>query len=355
MERAHLMNLLKPHRTCLREFTGLTLLLTLLLTGEAWSAGTEQAKATESSSVKPSLILVQGAAGEESYQAKFTAWGDKWLAAAKLGEARVTSIGRDSTNALLSLEQLRTALSHEAKEGPADLWIVLIGHGTFNGREAKFNLTGGDLSAAELAALLQPFHRRVALVQCASASAPFIQSLSGPNRTILTATKSGAEQNFARYGDFLSASIGDLESDLDKDGQVSLLEAHLTASKRTTESYETEGKLATEHSLIDDNGDKLGTPADWFRGIRAVKKAKDGSEPDGLRAHQLCLVPNDAERKLPVEIRQKRDALELEVAQLREKKTTLDESEYYLQLEAILLQLSRLYRDAPSAQRHPSP
>ncbi len=151
--------ILELGRICLRESSGLKLWIALLITGGAWTGGVEAADASESDSTKPSFILVQGAGGEEASQTKFNTWVDKWLATAKLGQARVTLIGRDSTNALRSLEQLRTALSHEPKEGPADLWIVLIGHGTFNGREAKFNLTGGDLSAVELATLLQPFRR----------------------------------------------------------------------------------------------------------------------------------------------------------------------------------------------------
>ena len=77
---------------------------------------------------------------------------------------------------------------------------------------------------------------------------------------VVTATRSGSELNFARFGQYLADAIGDPQADLDKDGQVSLLEAFLMASGRVAEFYRTRIELATEHALIDDNGDRLGTP-----------------------------------------------------------------------------------------------
>ncbi len=109
------------------------------------------------------------------------------------------------------------------------------------------------------------------------------------------------------------------------------------------EFYQLEGRLATEHPLVDDNGDGLGTPADWFRGIRAVKKAKDGASLDGLRAHQFALLRNESERSLPASVRAKRDELELAIGKLRESKSLLEEEEYYRRLETLLLEMARLY------------
>src|SRR5213075_927990 len=96
-------------------------------------------------------------------------------------------------------------------------------------------------------------------------------------RVIVAAARSGYEQNYARFGQYMAEAIADPTADLDKDGQTSLLEAFLTASRRVAEYYATEGRMVTEHALLDDNGDGFGTPADWFRGIRAVKAAKDGA------------------------------------------------------------------------------
>jgi hypothetical protein len=184
------------------------------------------------------------------------------------------------------------------------------------------------------------------LLDCTSASGPFLNRLSGKDRVVVTATRSGHEQNFARLGQYLAGSIDDPAADLDKDGQVSLLEAFLTASHRVDEYYKTHAQLATEHPLLDDNGDKLGTPPDWFRGVRATRRAKDGAPLDGLRAHQFHLVLSDRERAIPPGTRRKRDALEAEVEALRDQKASLPESAYYSRLESLMVRLARLYRDA---------
>ncbi len=231
------------------------------------------------------------------------------------------------------------------------LWIVLIGHGTFDGREAKFNLNGRDVTDLELAEWLAPIKRPLVLLDCTSASGPFLTRLSGENRVIVTATKSGYEINFARFGQYLAEAMIDERADLDKDGQVSLLEAYLTAGNRVEEYYRTHSQLATEHALLDDNGDRLGTPASWFHGVRATQRAKDGAALDGIRAHQLHLIPSDRERAMPAELRQRRNELELSIAALRDQKAKLKEDEYYARLEKLMVELSRLYRDLPADTR----
>ncbi len=163
-------------------------------------------------------------------------------------------------------------------------------------------------------------------------------------RVVITATRSGYEQNYARFGQYLSEAIADPNADLDKDGQTSLLEAFLMAARGVAEFYESEGRLATEHPLIDDNGDGLGTPADWFLGVRAVKKAKDNASLDGLRAHQFHLLRSESEQKLPTEKRLRRDELERDIAALRDQKSDLGEEEYYRQLETLLLEIARIYQ-----------
>src|SRR5262249_11540634 len=146
-------------------------------------------------------------------------------------------LGLTNTDGRTDHDRLQEALQTEAKETPAQLWVVLLGHGTFDGKEAKFNLRGPDVSATELADWLKPFRRPVALIDTSSASAPFLNKLSAPGRVILTATRSGHEVNFARLGQYFSEAVADPEADLDKDGQTSLLEAYLIASRRVAEFY----------------------------------------------------------------------------------------------------------------------
>lgn len=292
------------------------------------------------------VIIAVGASGDEAYAADFAKWAASWQLAATAGKAQVQIIGAEAGEKD-ALARLRTALEAAAKDGPGPLWVVLLGHGTFDGREGKFNLRGDDLAASQIAAWLQGCTREVVIVGGFSASGAFLKPLTAPGRVIVTATKSGAENNFARFGGYFATAIADPAADLDHDGQTSVLEAWLAAGQRTAEFYKTAGRIATEHSLLEDNGDGLGTPPEWYAGLRVVKKSKDGKAPDGQRASQLTLVPSAGERGLSPELRSQRDALEAEVAKLREAKAALPAQEYFAKLEALLLQLARLYQTRP--------
>lgn len=292
---------------------------------------------------RPQVLVVVGAAGTSEYAAAFEKWADQWQAAARKGNAEHVCIGRDAEGKQTDRDRLNAFLTRTPQTGAAPLWIVMIGHGTDDGREARFNLRGPDVTAKELAEWLGPVKRPVAVVNCSSASGAFVNHLSGPNRVVITATRSGSESNYARFGGYLAEAIGDPTADLDRDGQVSLLEAFLTAADRVREFYRSEARLATEHPLLDDNGDKLGSPADWYQGVRAVKRAKDGIAVDGTRAHQWHLIPSAQERALPASVRLRRDELELALAGLRDQKDRLGEDEYYAQVEKILVELAQLY------------
>ncbi len=304
------------------------------------------------------VVVVRGTSGAEEYGRQFDEWADRWMTAAKQGRANAVRIGpleseAESADAINDHQKLqRTLAGFGTKHGAddaAELWLVLIGHGTFDGRTARFNLDGPDVSADELSRWLEPIRCRTTIVNCASSSGPFLKTLARNGRVVITATKSGAEQNFSRFGDYLSQAIGDASFDLDKDGQTSLFEAFLSASRRTEQFYETEGRLATEHALLDDTGDGQGTRADFFRGIRLVKKATDGTQADGRVAHQFHLVRSAAEQSLRADIRDARDEIERQVLSLRDrKKQFANDVEYYAELELLLIQLAEIYEKAAS-------
>ena len=300
-----------------------------------------------------SVIVVVGAAGTPEYGAQFALWAGLWEKAAAKGGAHFASIGLDEietpNDSSLALQAktdratLQQMLARESQQGTAALWLVFIGHGTFDGRAAKFNLRGPDISADDLAHWLRPFSRPLVVIDTASSSAPVLSTLSGPNRVVITATKSGFEQNYARFGQYLAEAIAEPGADLDKDGQTSLLEAFLTASARVAEFYSGEGRLATEHSLLDDNGDGLGTRPDWFRGVRPIQKAADGASLDGYRAAQFQLVRSEAENAMPPELRTRRDQLELQVIKLRDARESFSEDEYFSRLEKLLCDIAQIY------------
>lgn len=323
----------------MKTFRCLILLFLLAGNGTAWGE-------PSSPEERATLIVVTGIAGAPEYEAIFAQRSARWRRAGKTANAIVHSIGEEEPNEQSDKERLQSLLEIEAQKKERTLWIVLNGHGTFDGKKGKFNLRGRDVSAKELAKWLETCQRPLAVVNGFSASAPFIQALSRTNRVILSATKSGYEMNYSRFGGYFSESIDNPEADLDKDGQVSLLEAFLTATHNTEEFYSLNGRLASEHAILEDTGDQRGTEADWYQGVRAVKKTKDNTTPDGRRAHQFHLIQSEFERRLPKELRKQRDSLEFKLLELRDRKASFKESEYYKKLEAILLQLSEFYATA---------
>jgi hypothetical protein len=297
------------------------------------------------------VLIIVGAAGEKEFGVEFAEASQDWVNACAAAAKSHRLITGDSAGTN-QLAEVTDALS--VQKGVArDLWVILIGHGTFDGKEAKFNLAGPDFSARELSGLLDQIDRPVILVNSTSSSAPFMNELASPARIIVTATKSGWEENYARFGKFFAKSIVDPTADLDQDGQVSLLEAFLMASRQVDDFYKTEKRLATEHALLDDNGDGKGTPASFFSGVRPAKQPEEDAKVDGSRAHQVHLLPSEAEARLSPELRERLNQLELELEALRAKKANLPEAEYMDRLETIALALSRLYRESASGERPP--
>lgn len=310
------------------------------------------------------LVLVMGAAGTPEYQQEFQNDAQRWAElarlrgldlvrveqrdqpeqAAKYDEEKRAEPNADKLAGQSQREQLQATLAAADKFDTTPLWIVLIGHGTSERGIHKFNLVGPDVSSKELSDWLKELQgRRVIVIDCSSASAPFLPELSGPNRVIVTATRSGSENNYSRFGTQLAASILDAGTDIDHDEEVSLLEAFLAASAKTEKFYREQNRLATEHALIDDNGDKLGTGAEFFRGTRAVKAAQAGKQLDGEVAARLILSSADTAPKLTAEQEAKRGLIESQIEQLRASKPSPPADSYWNELEKLLLELAEVY------------
>lgn len=289
-----------------------------------------------------SVLVVQGAAGTEEYGKKFQTQVEAWKAACAKGSVAVEVLNGDSTTELLQ-QRLATA----AKAPQTALWLVLVGHGTFDGRDAKFNTVGPDFDAKQLGAWLQPLTQEVVVIHNASASGGFVRSLSRKNRIIITATKSPDEVFYARFGEHFAEAVGGLpEADLDQDRQVSLLEAFRHASHAVATFYENEGRLATEHALLEDNGDGTGTRSEALAdSAKNTRTAAPEVKLDGARAAQRVLVLSEEEKRLSDAQRQQRDALELALQKLKEEhaKATMPDERYYAELEKLLRQLGSVY------------
>lgn len=313
--------------------------------GSAWAQEKDDTPADESLRDAAGILLVVGASGAQKYGDQFDAWMEKWNDVADRSEIPLKLIGRGDED-IKDREQLKTVLEGIPRQGEEPLWIVMIGHGTFTRNIAKFNLRGPDVSAAELAEWLAPLQRPVVIVNCASASGPFVNRLSGNNRIIVTATKSGSEDNYAIFGQHFADAIASPESDLDHDDEVSVHEAFIRASAEVRKFYQAEDRIITEHALIDDNGDSKGTPASMFRGTRPNATAKDGSELDGKVAARVTMSPAGNRLVLTPEETRERALIEAQLDDLRADKSNISEPAYYQQIEPLMLRLAKIYQAA---------
>lgn len=316
----------------------------MILRALVWVCGLTAGLSAIAAAPTADICVLVGAPGEEQFTAGFTAAAHAWEKAAERGGATFTLLGLDSENESTPRDRLQQWLAERHGKASTPAWIVYIGHGTFDGREARLNLHGPDLTAKELASWLEPVQRPLIFTHGGSAGAPFIPALSAPDRIVISATRSGHELNYARFGERFAEAVANPAADIDQDGQTSVLEAFVTAAQRVQAFYAETGRLATEHALIDDNGDKQGTPADWFRGNRLQRRPTGGAEPDGARAGLIALVPSESERSLTPAQRDARDGLERELEALRARKSELKEDEYYRQLEVIVRRLGAIYR-----------
>lgn len=316
-------------RWCGRSFSTV-LVLVLYLVIPAWSA-----------ELRRDMLIVISEPGGQLYETEFRRQGEAWKAMAEKGGFTTTVIGMDAVEDDGDRAKLEKAITSIPREG-GDLWLVWIGHGSFDGRTANFNLRGPDLSSVELGKWLAPIQRRMIILNLFSASSPFLKELSAENRVIIGATRSDGERNYIRFGAAMADALTAADSDLDRDGAVSLIETTLTASAKVRAFYEDAQRVMQEHAVIDDNGDGSGTPAETFKGLRAGVKGPDGKPADGMVAREIFFLKPSVD-PLDAAAREKRAALEAQIDALREKKKNFQEDEYYRQLEVLMRRMAELY------------
>jgi hypothetical protein len=269
------------------------------------------------------VLLVKGLAGQAAFGAEMDATAGVWTEAAARGGHSILQIAPGAGAQLPVLQNALAAVS----EHPTDpLWLVLLGHGSAQGKSAKFNLEGPDLTAEELALQLSRVRRPVVVVAGFSCSGAFLKPLAAPNRIVLTATRTGAEENWTRFPRFFAGALAGLDADANGDMQVSVWEAWQYATRAAEASYKEQGRLATEHAALDDLGD-----------------GKGAGPGLGMKAARWHLLESASEAALTPAQRGQREALEWELEQLRETKAKLEPAEYGARLEGLLLRLSRVY------------
>ncbi len=292
------------------------------------------------------LLIVSGLGGDAHYAEVFYQWGSSLAdAASKLGvpDSNIFFLaenpGRDPRiSGVPTKEEIARILSALARKTPqgSGLWVVLIGHGS-DREEPRLSLPGPDLSARELGEMLESFaNASVAVVNTASASGGFLPVLSRPGRVVVTATRSGFEQNQTVFPRFFAEAFSGAGADLNKDGRVSLLEAFVYARESVRRHYEADQRLLTEHAMLDDNGDKSGSD-------RPSEEGGDGAfaARTFLEAPVAAAVVADAEF---FALLAKKDSLEKRIAELRSVRGAIPEEEYEKRLEELLVQLAMVDR-----------
>jgi hypothetical protein len=294
-------------------------------------------------------LIINGAGGEPVYAKQFEQWTTQLssVLSERLGfdskQVRVlTEKPVDTTSARSTAEEVKRTFASLKSQLDANnvLFVFLIGHGSFDGKESKFNLVGPDLSASEYSVLLSALPtRRVVVFNMASASGEFIKSLSAKGRIIVTATRNGQETNATRFAGFFIAALNATDADTDQDGHTSVLEAFVYANRLTGDFYKRAGRLASEHALLEDNGDGVGhEKVEAGEGLLARATYLDSLSGDEAAA-------SAATGKLLKE----RTRLEGEIEQLIARKGSMPETEYETNLERLFIELAKVNRSIKQA------
>jgi hypothetical protein len=288
-------------------------------------------------------LILTGATGGALYAAQYQEWADTLTRTLTTGlkfdpsHVVVLSEAENADQASTAANVRRLVTSWKRTLGRDDLLlIVLIGHGTFDGVDAKFNLVGPDLESADWAALLRGMPPQLVVVNTAPASFPFLERLSGPRRIIISATDTVAQQFDTVFPEHFITALSDDGADIDKNGRVSIWEAFTFAASAVRRYYQQRGQLATERPLIDDDGDGIGREpvGQGSDGSLSSRTYLDEPSPDAAPTDEVLL-----------KLLQKRSSLEAEVDDLRVKKTFMQPAEYEAEFERLMIELARVSRD----------
>ena len=288
-------------------------------------------------------LIVAGASGGEDYARQYQEWTRSLTATLvdrmKMDSSKVTVLSdtRDERRRSTAAN-VRQAIGgvRRIMAGGDLLLIVLIGHGTFDGVDAKFNLVGADLESAQWAELIAGLSGQVVVVNTTAGSFPFLERLKAERRIVIAATDSLAQRFDTVFPQYFVDAFAEEQTDIDKNGRISVWEAFAAATNGVRRFYQTRGQLATERALLDDNGDGIGR--------EAAASGDDGSVASRTYLDQPAAnaAPTD---EVLLQLLQKRASLEAEVEELRIRRSFIPQAEYQKEFERIMIELARVARD----------
>jgi hypothetical protein len=285
-------------------------------------------------------LIVSGVSGTEKFAASQKTWVSSLQSTLqqRLGFAadRITVLSEDGAGTTIANRDnvTRTLASFKRLTADDTLLVVLIGHGTYDGTTAKFNLVGPDMDSREWKASLEGNAARLVFVNTTSSSFQFVPALSAKNRIVIAATDSAAQKYatlFPQY--FIEALDEGAKADNDKNGRLSVWEAFAYASQAVKQAFEKQGTLVTERSVIDDNGDGVG------------KEAAATTGTDGVLAKTTFLDPPPASSSANpalAGLEKRRVTLEAEIEQLKAKKGDMPAGQYEEEFERLAIELAKI-------------
>ncbi len=296
------------------------------------------AGATRIEAQRTHVLIVSGLSGDPTFKKSFLQ-----IATTVKEAARVRWSVSDSSLIVLTEDSVPTALSRgrSTREGvgrafttlstrvqPGDvLLVLLLGHGSGEGPGSKVNLPGPDATATDYGTWLSGFTRQsVVVVNGATGSGDFLPVLKAPGRVVITATRSAVERNESVFAGFFAKALATDESDADKDGRVSVLEAFRFTTREVVKVYESTGRMQTEHSQISDSTRAMTV---------SFGKSVVSSDP------RIAALVSE------------RQALESEVVALRATKSTMDAAAYDRELERLLISIAEKTLAIRAAGRKP--
>jgi hypothetical protein len=282
-------------------------------------------------------VVVAGLGGEPDYEQRFAA-------AAKDLDRIFKSAGPNAhvytlAAARATAAQLLQTMEEVARNAKTDddFALILIGHGSFDGVEYKFNLVGPDVTAAQIAALCDRISaRRQLIVDTTSASGGALAALERPGRAVIAATKSGTEKNATVFARYWVEALEDSAADTDKSDSISAMEAFLYANRKTAVFYDSQKRLATEHAVFNDTG-----------GGDPVREPGNGqgqllSSFTLLRLGTSQRAANDPAKRALLD---RKDELEQKIDTLKYQKAAMDPEDYKKQLTDALVELAKVQEE----------
>jgi hypothetical protein len=275
------------------------------------------------------LLVITGVPGDEEHAAQFQKWATSFIDAAKkkdaVADANITLLA-DKQSTRDGVTQAFAAVAARVKPNDGVV-VLLIGHGSFDGTQAAFNLPGPDLTVAEWTRLLATLSaQRVAFVNTTSSSGAFLPAVAAPGRVVVTATKTGGERNETQFPEYFVAAFNDNAADRDRNGHVSIGEAFEYAKAKVVQAFQQKGLLLTEHATMDEGAGRGDSrlAASLFLG---TGRAEDSLAVDTSDPAMRALVDE-------------RNAIEQQIAGLKLKKPSMTDAEYDAEMEKLLTGLA---------------